>query len=151
MILLHPTLILMSFKLCFQARSCLTDTSIALNFIGFSHEILVFFVLFINFVSFTTRFGNYEYINGQNTSSASGNSVVLFVPLLLGGIMLCIGRGVGGTMEKMFHYSLCVYIEQYSNQHILCWTPLWTLCKTVGALPIDRIGHFKSVVGGDKS
>lgn len=35
-----------------------------------------------------------------NTCSASGRAVVLFVPLPLGGIILCMGRGVKGTRKK---------------------------------------------------
>lgn len=59
--------------------------------------------------------------------------------------MLCIGRGVKGTMEKIFNYSFYTYIN------ISIWTLLWTICKIVEALPIDRIGHFRSRVGGDIS
>jgi len=72
------------------------------------------------------------------TCSASGNSLlVLFVTLLyFGGIMLCIGRGVGGT-EKLWIYRSFFLHEAFAT--------------IIECLPITRFGHFKSDVGDDKS
>lgn len=50
-------------------------------------------------------------VNSKDTCSASGSAFVLFVLLLpLGGIMLCIGRGVRGTKKLLFYYITSHYI-----------------------------------------
>lgn len=51
-----------------------------------------------------------------NTCSASGRAVVLFVPLPLGGIILCMGRGVKGTRRKKKIKMRKKYMGNFSSE-----------------------------------
>lgn len=78
-----------------------------------------------------------------NTCSASGRAVVLFVPLPLGGIILCMGRGVKGTRKKKIKMKKKKYLDNFISEKKGKTNKL--------ILPVKRFGHLRSDVGGEES